>query len=74
MPRHPYLLVIGAVVTLRQPSRFGIRYSANFGPNAAFEGWFLVVDITNLQALILWPFEDFVTVETVEGVSGVLTH
>jgi len=70
----PYLLVIGAVVALRQPGRFSIWYSTDFGPNAnaTLEGRFLAINVTDLEALILWPFEDLVTMETVEGVGGVL--
>ena len=60
------------MVALRQPGRFSIWYSTDFGPNAALEGRFLAINVTDLESLVLWSFEDLVTMETVEGVSGVL--
>ena len=60
------------MVALRQPGRFSIWYSTDFGPSTTFEGRFLAIDVTDLEALILWPFEDLVTMETVECVGGVL--
>jgi hypothetical protein len=71
-PHYSYLLVIRAMVTLRQPSGFGIRYSADFGPSAALEGGSLALDVTDLETLILWPFEDLVAMETIERVGRVL--
>jgi hypothetical protein len=69
---YAHLLVIGAMVALGQPCRFSIWHSANFGA-ATIERTFLAVDITDLEALILWSFEDLVTMQTVKGVSRVLT-
>ncbi len=60
------------MVALRQPSRFSIWYFADFGPSASFEGGILALDVTNLEALILWPFKDLVAMETIERVGRVL--
>jgi hypothetical protein len=60
------------VVALRQPGRLGIWYPADIGTSATFEGRLLAIDVTDLETLVLWPFEDLVTMETVEGVGGVL--
>jgi hypothetical protein len=37
------------------------------------DGWLLAIDVAYLQTLVLWPFEDLVTMETVESVGRVLT-
>jgi hypothetical protein len=60
------------VVALSQPGRLSIWYSTEFGNSATIEGRTLAVDITDVETLILWPFEDLVTMETVEGLGSVL--
>jgi hypothetical protein len=67
-----YFLIIGAIVALDQPCTLSIWHSANFASAAALERTFLAVNVTDLEALVLWSFENLVTMQTVEGISRVL--
>jgi hypothetical protein len=41
---------------------------------AALKGGCLAFDRTDLEALIVWPFEDLVSMETIERVGRILTR
>jgi len=70
--RSAYLGVVGAVVSFGQPRRLGIRNLAQLADDLSGNNALLIGDNTNLQALVLGLLENFVPVETVERLSGIL--
>jgi hypothetical protein len=56
-----YLGVIRTVIPLLQPRRFRIWNFANFADDAAVNNALLALDHTDLKTLVLWPFENLIS-------------
>lgn len=68
-----YLFVIGAVVSVCQPSGLSIGNCARFSTDAASDGALLSVDNPNLESGVLRLEDDLMPVETIEDFGSILS-
>ena len=68
-----HLSVVRAVVAICQPGWLGIRNFAQFTDNATVDNAVLSFDSPDLEASVLGSGDHIVSVESVEGIGGVLS-
>ncbi len=64
--------VVRAVETRREPCRLSVRHARDLSRGKGLHELLLPGDGADLQARVLWAEEDFVTMETEEGLRCVL--
>ena len=72
-PVTAYLLKVGAMIAWRKPGRFGIRNKRDFSRTGWSNQRHLILDGANNQSLVLGSIEDFLLMETIKGLSRILS-
>lgn len=68
-----YLFIVRRLETFRQPGRLGVWYLTEHSRDLPIDAGLFILDNANLKPCKLRQLQNFVAMQTKEGLSGILT-